>query len=93
MKIPGSIFSNKLDWNLNFKEIIAKVNKQMIFLRSIASQQEMVRLWTIYCCSVLEQSSILWQGSLTRENRETLERTRKHFEIYVYSPRKPMLTY
>ena len=81
MKIPGSIFSNKLDWNLNFKEIIAKVNKQMIFLRNIASQQEMVRLWTIYYCSVLEQSAVLWQGRLTRENRETLERTRKNFEI------------
>ena len=87
MKILGTTFSNKLDWTLNCKEIITKVNKRMVFLRKIASfganQQEMVHLWTIYCRSVLEQSAVLWQGSLTKENRETLERTQKTFTKLV----------
>ena len=53
----------------------------MVFLRKIASfgahPQEMVHLWTFYCRSVLEQSAVLWQGSLTNENRETRKRTQK----------------
>ena len=70
MKILGTTFSNKLDWTLNCKEIITKVNKQIVFLMKIAcfsaNQQEMVHLWTIYCRSALEQSAVLWQGSLTK---------------------------
>ena len=83
MKILGTILNNKLDWNENCKNLINKVNKIMLFLRKIrsfgASQSDMVHLWVVYCRSVLEQSAVLWQGGLTQENRESLERTQKSF--------------
>ena len=81
MKILGTILNNKLDWNQNCKNLIQKVNKRMLFLRKIrsfgATQSDMVRLWVVYCRSVLEQSAVLWQGGLTQENRDKLERTQK----------------
>ena len=40
-------------------------------------------LWTVYCRSVLEQSAVLWQGSLTNKNRDTLERTQMTFTKLV----------
>ena len=59
----------------------------MVFLRKIlsfgASQSEMVHLWKTYCISVLEQSAVVWQGGLTKENREDLERTQKTFTKLV----------
>ena len=83
MKILGTILNNKLDWNQNCKNLVSKVNKRMLLLRKMhsfgASQSEMVHLWVVYCRSVLEQSAVLWQGGLTEENRESLERTQKSF--------------
>jgi hypothetical protein len=83
MKILGTIIDNKLDWNQNCKELVQKVNKRMVFIRKMinfgASKEELVHLWVVYCRSVLEQSSVLWQGALTQENRDSLERTQKTF--------------
>ena len=44
-----------------------------------ASIEEMVHLWIMFCRSVLEQSCVVWHGSLTQENRDDLERTQKTF--------------
>ena len=83
MKILGTFFNNKLDWNQNCKNLISKVNKRMLFLRKIhsfgASQSDMVHLWVVYCRSVLKQSAVLWQRGLTEENRHNWERTQKSF--------------
>ena len=43
------------------------------------NRREMVHIWKVYSRSVLEQSAVLWQGALTQENRDTLERTQKTF--------------
>ena len=79
----GTILNNKLDWNQNCKNLIQKVNKRMLFLRKIlsfgATQSDKVHLWVVYCRSVLEQSAVLWQGGLTQENRDNLERTQHFF--------------
>ena len=91
MKILGTTINNQLDWNMNCKNIISKVNKRMVFLRKIlsfgASQSEMVHLWKTYCRSVLEQSAVVWQGGLTKENRDDLERTQKTFTKLVLKNR------
>ena len=83
MKILGTPINNKLDWNDNCKNIIAKVNKRMVFLRKIlgfgANQTKMVQLWKTYCRSVPEQSAVVLQAGLTNENRKDLERTKKTF--------------
>ena len=41
--------------------------------------EEMVHLWKVYCLSILEQSCVVWGGSLTTENANDLERTQKTF--------------
>ena len=91
MKILGTTINNRLDWNENCKILISKVNKRMVFLRKIlsfgANQSEMVQLWKTYCRSVLEQSAVLWQGGLTKENREDLERTQKSFTKLILKNR------
>ena len=83
MKILGTTLNNQLNWDQNCQDIVRKVNKRMVFLRKIksfgANKSEMVHLWIQYCRSVLEQSAVLWQGGLTQENRNSLERTQKSF--------------
>ena len=83
MKILGTIFNNKLTWNENCANIIKRVNGRMQLLRSIlafgASKTEMVHLWKTFCRPILEQSCVVWHGSLTDENITDLERTQKTF--------------
>ena len=83
MKILGTIVNDKLSWDDNCQSIIKKVNARMQLLRSVqsfgATHSEMVHLWTIFCRSVLEQSSAVWHSSLTQENIDDLERTQKSF--------------
>ena len=43
----------------------------------------MVHFWTLFCRSVLEQSSVLWNSSLSQENIINLERTQKAFAKLV----------
>ena len=44
-----------------------------------SNMDEMVHLWKVYCLSILEQSCVVWGGSLTTENINDLERTQKSF--------------
>ena len=52
-----------------------------------SSLDEIVHLWKIFCRSVLEQSCVLWDGTLTEENRNDLERTQKTFAKLVLQER------
>ena len=83
MKILGTIIKDDLSWDDNCALIIKKVNARMQLLRSVlsfgASTEEMVHLWTVFCRSVLEQSCVVWHGTLTQENIDDLERTQKTF--------------
>ena len=45
--------------------------------------EEMVHLWKVYCLSILEQSCVVWGGSLTTENVNDLERTQKTFCKFI----------
>ena len=83
MKILGTIFTNNLKWDKNCDAIMVKVNRRMLLLKKVlhfgANIEEMVHLWIVYCRSILEQSAVVWAGSLTQENKEDLERTQKCF--------------
>ena len=87
MKLLGIIINDKLTWDDNCAFLIKKVNSRMQLLRNLqsfgASQKEMVHFWTIFCRSVIEQSSVLWNSSLSQENIEDLERTIKTFAKLV----------
>ena len=83
MKILGTIITDKLTWDDNCNYLIKKVNARMQLLRGVlsfgATNEEMVHLWITFCRSVLEQSCVVWHGSLTQENVDDLERTQKTF--------------
>ena len=85
MKILGTIFNSRLDWDQNCKEIVNKVNKRMVFLRKVhsfgANKDEMADLWVTYC------RSVLWQGGLTLENKKSLKRTQKSFAKLILKRR------
>ena len=83
MKILGTIVTKSLSWDENCQHLIKKVNARMQLLRNIlsfgASNNEMVHLWTVFCHSVLEQSSLVWHSSLMQENTDDLKSTQKSF--------------
>ena len=83
MKILGTIIKDDFSWDDNCALIIKKVNARMQLLRGVlsfgASTEEMVHLWTVFCRSVLEQSCVVWHGTLTQDNTDDLERTQKTF--------------
>ena len=87
MKILGTIINNQLSWDSNCKVIIKKVNMRMQLIRELktfgATISEMVHFWTLFCRSILEQSCVIWGTSLTKENKEDLERTQKTFSKLV----------
>ena len=91
MKILGTIVKSDLSWDDNCDLLIKKVNARMQLLRVVqgfgASIEEMVHLWTVFCCSVLEQSCAVWSSSLTQENIDDLERTQKSFAKLVLKER------
>ena len=83
IKILGTIFTNKLNWDENCKNLIKKVNSRMQLLRKVwsfrSNTEEMVHLWKVFCRSVLEQTCVVWGSGLSCENREDLERTQTYF--------------
>ena len=83
MKILGTIFTDNFSWDENCASIIKKVNARMQLLQKVwsfgSNYKEMVHLWKTYCLSILEQSCVVWGGSLTNENSNDLERTQKTF--------------
>ena len=87
MKILGCRINSKLTWDDNCDVIIRRVNSQMQLLRKVwsfgATISEMVHLWIAYCCSVLEQSCVVWHSTLTQQNSDDLERTQKTFIKFI----------
>ena len=87
IKILGTMVSADLSWNKTTEVIIQKVNERLMFLKKIqnfrATTEEMVHLWTMYCRSILEQSSVVWSSSLSEENQSYLERTQKSFAKFI----------
>ena len=83
MKILGTIFTDNFSWDENCASIIKKVNARMQLLHKVwsfgSNYKEMVHLWKVYCLSILEQSCVVWGGSLTKENINDLERVQKTF--------------
>ena len=41
------------------------------------SQKDKLQIYKVYICSVLEQSSVVWHSSLTKQNERELERVQK----------------
>ena len=52
-----------------------------------SSKEEMVHSWKTFCRGILEQTCVLWDSSLTQQNRTYLERTQKNICKACYTRR------
>ena len=80
-KLLGVLISDDLKWDLNTDYLVKKANKRMELLRKVANFSTSIDdkriIYILYVQSILEQSSVVWHSSLTKENIEDLERVQK----------------
>ena len=80
-KLLGVIISNDLKWDANTDSLVKRANMRMELLRKVASFSTSVEdkkiIYILYIRSILEQSCVVWNSSLTGENIEDLERVQK----------------
>ena len=80
-KLLGVIISDDLKWDLNTNSLVKRANARMELLRKVASFttsiEEKKNIYILYIRSILEQSCVVWNNSLTKENRQDPERIKK----------------
>ena len=81
VKLLGVIITNDLRWDKNTSYLVKKANKKMRMLH-IASKftrnrEHLKQIYKTFIRSNLEFSSNVWHSSLTKENRQDLERVQK----------------
>ena len=77
----GVIISDNLSRDNNTSDLVKRSNARMELLRKVAefgtSIEEKKNIYMLYIRIILEQSSVVWHSSLTKENAEDLERVQK----------------
>ena len=80
-RLVCTIVQDDLCWDLNTKEIVRKANARMELLRKVAAfcdnQEELRNIYILFVRSILEQSATVWHSSLSKDNRNDLERVQK----------------
>ena len=81
VKLLGVIITKDLKWDKNTSYIVKKANKKMRMLH-IASKftrnrEHLKQIYKTFIRNNLEFSSNVWHSSLTKENRQDLERVQK----------------
>ena len=80
-KLLGVIMSDDLKWDANTDSLVKRANSRMELLRKVAyfstSVEDKKIIYILYIRSVLEQSCVVWNSSLTVENIQDLERVQK----------------
>ena len=81
-KLLGTILPHDLKWDDNTSELIKKANARICLLRKVASfnppKSDLRLIYIQYIRSILEQSCVVWHGSLTSENKSDIERIQKN---------------
>ena len=82
VKLLGTIITDDLKWDDNTASIIKKANGRLLLLRKAAeytkSKEDLKTIYISYIRSMLEQSSVIWHSTLTKENQLDLERVQKN---------------
>ena len=80
-KLLGTIIQNNLKWEQNTKQLVKKANGRLQLLKRVASfstpVEDLKEIYILFVRSILEQSAVVWNSSLTIENSEDLERVQK----------------
>ena len=80
-KLLGVMITDDLKWDVNTDYLVKKANARMQLLRKVTSftcsKEDKREIYILYIRSILEQSSVVWHSSLTKQNEEDLERVQK----------------
>ena len=80
-KILGTTITDDLKWDTNTKNIVKKANARMQLLSKLAkfkpSMEDLKVIYILFIRSLLEQSCVVWNTSITKEDRINLERVQK----------------
>ena len=80
-KLLGVLITDDLKWDANTEMLVKKANSRMELLRKVASFNPSIAdkrtIYILYVRSILEQSCVVWNSSLTAENSNDLERIQK----------------
>ena len=80
-KLLGTVITDRLTWDRNTEELVKKGYKRMQLLNAAASytsaKNDLKDIYLTFIRSVLEQSAVVWHSSLTKKNRQELERVQK----------------
>ena len=81
VKLLGVIINKDLKWDTNTNYLVNKANKKMRMLHIAAkftrNREHLMQIYKTFIRSNLEFSSNVWHSSLTKENRQDLERVQK----------------
>ena len=81
IRLLGLILRSDMKWTSNTKNIVSKANKRLWMLRRLknlgAKEADLIEVYTKQVRCVLELAAPAWQGSLTQEERNTIERVQK----------------
>ena len=81
IRLLGTIITEDLSWNENTAMIVKKANARLELLRKIssfgASVTDLKDIYLTFVRSILEQSATVWHSSISKENRNDLERVQK----------------
>ena len=81
-KLLGLTISSSCNWDANTKEIVAKGNSRLWFLRRLkflgASSDTLIDIYKLFCRSVLEYGAPVWSGNLKKSNNKDIERVQKN---------------
>ena len=93
IKLLGTIISDDLKWNKNTKFLVKRAYARMELLRQLnnftKSIKDKLHIYKTYIRSVVEQSCIVWGSSLTRKNKNEIERVQKVAVKIILKNTKP----
>ena len=80
-KLLGLIISDDLSWKENTTSLVKRAYSRMIILKNLYSFgvpiSDLVEIYTLYIRSVLEQSAVVWNTSITQGEQVELKRVQK----------------
>ena len=81
VKLLGVVINKDLKWDKNTSYLVKKANRKMRMLHIAAkftrNREHLIQIYKTFIRSNLEFSSNVWHSSLTKENRQDLERVQK----------------
>ena len=81
VKLLGVVIDSDLKWDKNTSYLVKKANKKMRMLHLASkftkNREHLKQIYKTFVRSNLEFSSNVWHSSLTKENRQDLERVQK----------------